>query len=43
MDQDVVEAAKVKTKKLYSLLKHSKHDSNGIAPLKKDGQTHLLE
>ena len=42
-DQDVVEAPKVKTKKLYSLLKHSKHDSNGIAPFKKDGQTHLTE
>ena len=25
---------KVKTKKLYSLLKHSKHDSNGITSLK---------
>ena len=45
-DQDVGEPhspppPKVKTKKLYSLLKHSKQDSNGIAPLKKDGQTLL--
>ena len=30
---------KVKTKKLYSLLKPSKQDSGGIASLKKDGQT----
>ena len=30
---------KVKTKKLYSLLKHSKQDSDGIASLKKKGQT----
>ena len=42
-DQDVGEPLKVKTKKLYSLLKHSKQDSNGIAPLKKDGQTLLTE
>ena len=32
---------KVKTKKLYSLLKHSKQDSNGIASLKTDGNTSL--
>ena len=30
---------KVNTKKLYSLLKHSKQDSNGIASLKADGNT----
>ena len=40
-DHDVGEPPKVKTKKLYSLLKHSNQDSNGIAPLKKDGQTLL--
>ena len=28
-----------KQKKLYSLHKHSKQDSNGIGPLKRDGQT----
>ena len=28
-----------KNKKLYSLLKHSKQESNGIASLKRDGQT----
>ena len=33
------EPPKVKTKKLYSLFKHSKRDSGGIASLKKDGQT----
>ena len=38
-DQNMVEPPKVKTKKLYSLLKHSKQDSGGIASLKKDGQT----
>ena len=27
----------------YSLLKHSKQDSSGIAPLRKDGQTFLTE
>ena len=42
-DQDVGESPKVKNKKLYSLLKHSKQDSNGIAPLKKDGYTLLTE
>ena len=42
-DQDVGESPEVKTKKLYSLLKHSKQDSNGIAPLRKDGQTLLTE
>ena len=30
---------KVNTKKLYSLLKHSKQDSNGKASLKADGNT----
>ena len=33
------ESPKIKTKKLYSLLKNSKQDSGGIASLKKDGQT----
>ena len=37
------EPPKFKTKKLYSLLKHSKQDSSGIAPLRKDGQTLLTE
>ena len=26
-------------KKMYSLLKHSKQDSSGVAPLKSDGRT----
>ena len=30
---------KLNTKKLYSLLKHSKQDSSGVAPIKSDGQT----
>ena len=38
-DQNMGEPPKVKTKKLFSLLKHSKQDSGGIASLKKDGQT----
>ena len=38
-DQNMGEPPKVKTKKLYSFLKHSKQDSGGIASLKKDGQT----
>ena len=38
-DQNMGEPPKVKTKKLCSLLKHSKQDSDGIASLKKDGQT----
>ena len=42
-DQDVGELPKVKTKKLYSLLKLSKQDSNDIALLKKDCQTLLTE
>ena len=37
------EPPKVKTKNRYSLLKHSKQDSSGIAPLRKDGQTLLTE
>ena len=41
--QDIGEPQKVKTKKLYSRLKYSKHDSNGIAPLEKDGQTVLTK
>ena len=42
-EQDEGEPPKVKTKKLYSLLKHSKQDLTGIVPLKKDGQTLLTE
>ena len=42
-DQDVGELPKVKTKKLYSLLKLSKQDSNDIALLKKNCQTLLTE
>ena len=42
-DQNGGEPPKVKTKKLYSLLKHSKQDSSGVAPLRKDGQTLLTE
>ena len=38
-DQNMGEPPKVKTKKLYSLLKQCKQDSGGIASLKKDGQT----
>ena len=30
---------KVNTKKLYSLLKYSKQDASGVAPLKLDGRT----
>ena len=30
---------KVNTKKMYSLLKHSKQDSSGVAPLKSDRRT----
>ena len=41
--QDVGELLMVKTKKFYSLLKHSKQDSTGIAPLKKDCRTLLTE
>ena len=32
-------AYKVNTKKMYSLLKHSKQDTSGVAPLKSDGRT----
>ena len=39
-DQNGGESPKVKTKKLYSLLKQ---DSSGIAPLRKDGQTLTTE
>ena len=42
-DQNGGEPPKVKTKKLYSLLKHSKQDSSGIAPLRKDSRTILTE
>lgn len=30
---------KVKTKKLYALLKHSKQNLSGVAALRRDGQT----
>ena len=33
----------IKNGQLYSLLKHSKQDSSGIAPLRKDSQTLLTE
>ena len=42
-DQNGGEPPKVKTKQFYSLLKHSKQDPSGIAPLRKDGQTLLTE
>ena len=42
-DQDSGESPKFKTKKLYSLLKHSKQDSTGIAPLKRDGHTLITD
>ena len=42
-DQNGGELPKVKTKKFYSLLKHSKQDSSGIALLRKDGRTLLTE
>ena len=35
--------ARSKSNNFYSLLKHSKQDSSGIAPLRKDGQTILTE
>ena len=38
-DRIMGEPSKVKTKKLYSFLKHSKQDSGAIASLKKYGQT----
>ena len=37
---DLDDPPKVKTKKLYSLLKHSKQDSSGIASLKADNKTY---
>ena len=43
LDQADQSEGEVKTKKLYSLLKHSKQSSSGIAPLRKDGQTHFTE
>ncbi|MEW8548673.1 MAG: reverse transcriptase family protein, partial [Candidatus Thiodiazotropha sp.] len=39
-DDDLDAPPKVKTKKLYSLLKHSKQDSSGISSLKADGKTY---
>ena len=36
---DLDPPTKVNTKKLYSLLKHSKQDNSGITPLKANGQT----
>ena len=39
-EDDLDAPSKVKTKKLYSLLKHSKQDSSGIASLKANDTTH---
>ena len=39
-EDDLDAPPKVKTKKLYSLLKHSKQDSSGIASLKANDTTH---
>ena len=38
-EQEENSTPKVNTKKMYSLLKHSKQDSSGVAPLKSDGRT----
>ena len=38
-EQEENSPTKVNTKKMYSLLKHSKQDSSGVAPLKSDGRT----
>ena len=40
-EQEENSPPKVNTKKMYSLLKHSKQDSSGVAPLKSDGRTSL--
>ena len=38
-EQEENSLPKVKTKKMYSFLKHSKQDSSGVVPLKSDGRT----
>ena len=38
-EQEENSPSKVNTKKMYSLLKHSKQDSSSVAPLKSDGRT----
>ena len=38
-EQEENSPPKGNTKKMYSLLKHSKQDSSGVAPLKSDGRT----
>ena len=38
-EQEENSPAKVNTKKMKSLLNHSKQDSSGVAPLKSDGRT----
>ena len=38
-EQEENSPTKVNTKKMYSLLKHSKQDSSGVAPSKSDGRT----
>ena len=38
-EQEEKSPLKVNTKKMYSLLKHSKQDSSGVTPLKSDGRT----
>ena len=38
-EQEENSPPKMNTKKMYSLLKHSKQDSSGVAPLKSDGRT----
>ena len=37
-EQEENSPPKVNTKKMYSLLKHTKQDSSGVAPLKSDGR-----
>ena len=37
-EQEENNPPKMNTKKMYSLLKHSKQDSSGVAPLKSDGR-----
>ena len=38
-EQEENSPSKVNTKKMYSLLKHSKQDPSGVAPLKSDRRT----
>ena len=38
-EQEENSPPKMNTKKMYSLLKHSKQESSGVAPLKPDGRT----